>query len=89
MTEADRIADNANVPHGLAELVVIYAEKHGRTVRQVRGECRDRDLVWIRKMISREARRNRPRRYSFPQIGRALNRDHTTVCSYINGRRGK
>jgi hypothetical protein len=72
MTEADRLSENANVPHGLAELVVIWSEKQGRTLRQVRSECRDRDLVWIRRMVAREARR---RNYSFPQIGRALNRD--------------
>lgn len=86
MTEADRLAENANVPHGLAELVVIWADKQGRTLRQLRGECRDGDLVWIRKMVSREARR---RKFSFHQIGRALNRDHTTIVSHCNGRRGK
>ncbi len=86
MTEADRLAENANVPHALAELVVMLAEKYGRTIKQLRGECRDRDLVQIRKRIAREGRH---RRYSFPQIGRALNRDHSTIISHVNGRRGR
>jgi chromosomal replication initiation ATPase DnaA len=84
MTEADRLAENANVPHALAELVAILAERYGRTIKQVRGECRDHDLVRIRKAIANEGRQ---RSFSFHQIGRALNRDHSTIVSHVRGRR--
>jgi hypothetical protein len=75
-TEADRLAAWADVPQELAELVVEMAHAHNLEVRAVRSERRDEDLVWCRWDI---ARRAKELGFTLQPIGRALNRDHTTV----------
>lgn len=87
MTDVDRLQEWADVPRGLAEIVVIEANKYGFTLAQLRSPSREAQRVWLRKNIARIARQHRPP-FSFPQIGRALNRDHSTVMSMLNGRRG-
>jgi chromosomal replication initiation ATPase DnaA len=86
MTEADRIAEFANVNHELAELVVIGATRGGSSVKALRGPSQTRDLVELRRWIIARARARvdfdgRPL-FSFPAIGRALNRDHTTIMHH-------
>lgn len=85
MTETDRLQEWADVPRGLAEIVVIQANKYGFTLSQLRGPSRERGRLSARRSIARLARGEG---FSFPQIGRALNRDHSTVMSMLNGRRG-
>lgn len=78
MTEADRISTFADVDHGLAELVVMGANRTGSSIRALRGPSRALELIAARRWIIARARP----RYSFPEIGRALNRDHTTIVHH-------
>lgn len=66
----------------MKEIAILVAERHGVTLEDLRGP-------------SRRLRASRPRqeamalimaqkRYSYPQVGRFFNRDHTTV---IHGER--
>lgn len=80
MTEADRLAAHADIPHALAEVAVMVCNVEGYSLRSIRGGCRRRDLFRIRRNI---ARRARAMGFSLPQIGRALNRDHTTIISAL------
>ena len=73
-SEADRLSEWAGVPQELAEMVVQMA---GRTpVTEIRSQSRRQDLVERRWEIAVAAR---AKGYSLPSIGRALNRDHTTI----------
>ena len=83
MTDADRISAWANVPHGLAELVVMRASQRGLRLRSLRSQLRHPDLVAARHAIAKEARRLE---YSYPVIGRALNRDHTSIMHLLRTR---
>jgi chromosomal replication initiation ATPase DnaA len=82
-TEADKIAQWARVPHDLATLVVQGARKFNVSVKWLRSESRDSELVKCRVWISCEAR---GRGHSYCRIARALNRDHTTVIHYLRSR---
>lgn len=73
---ADKIEMWANVPQELAELVVAGADLFRVSVRWLRSESRDAELVKCRRWITAQAR---DRGFSFPLIGRALNRDHSTI----------
>jgi chromosomal replication initiation ATPase DnaA len=84
MTETDRLQEWADVPRGLAEIVAIEANKHGFTVKQLRSSSLERQRFVARQSIVRIAR---DKGFSFPQIGRALNRDHSTIVSMVHGRR--
>lgn len=85
MTRADRISTYGCVPHYLAELLVIVANAHNITLAELRGPSRKKHLVRARREFCAMARAIRDERFqghyrfSLPQIGRALNRDHTTV----------
>ena len=83
MNRACRIACYGFVPHYLAELLVIVANQHDLTLAQMRGPSRKKHLVAARREFCWRARSYRDEygyhRFSLPQIGRALNRDHTTV----------
>lgn len=83
MTEADQISAWANVPHELAELVVMRANQRGLRLRNLRSQLRHPDLVDARHAIAKEAR---GMHYSFPVIGRALSRDHTSVMHLLRTR---
>lgn len=80
-TEAGQLAWKADVPYELAQLVVMRANQSGITTKRLRHHCREQWLVEIRRSIAAEARA----RFSLPQIGRALNRDHSTVISLLKG----
>jgi chromosomal replication initiation ATPase DnaA len=94
MTDAERLQQWADVPRELAEIVVAYAGKYGFTVKELRGPSRKADRVWVRRSIAKIARRGLTP-FSYWQIGRALNRDNSTVRNLVqrslatqNGRRG-
>ena len=78
-TDADRISEYANVPQHLAELVTGTASESRIPLRRLRSDSRLKELVECRRNIIRKALEHN---YSFPQIGRALNRDHTTIMHH-------
>jgi len=52
----------------------------GVTVEQVRGRGKGRELVEVRRIVAAYLRR---RGCSLPEIGRVLNRDHTSVLNLL------
>lgn len=62
----------------LKEIVGRVAKAHAVTVADLKGPSRDERIVHVRRLAMREARKQR---YSLPEIGRALNRHHTTVLA--------
>ena len=85
MTEAERLAHCADIPRMLADIVVMGALKHDIPIRLLRSNRRTPDLIQARWQIAAAARSIKakvgayPHRFSLTQIGRALNRDHTTI----------
>lgn len=76
MTDTDRLAHNAEVPRDLAALVVLAAGRAGVSVKDLRGPRQYGWLMSARRFVIAEARRHA---FSYPAIGRALNRDHSTI----------
>ncbi len=66
-------------------LIDCAARNTGRHSREITGWGRSRDLVWIRWAIALVAREHGR---SLPQIGEALNRDHTTILHGIRACKG-
>ena len=83
MTEAERLSRFADIPLYLAQLVVMRVNATGYSLKFVRSGKRWDNLVDIRQSIAAEAREHE---FSYPQIGRALNRDHTTIISLLRRR---
>jgi hypothetical protein len=77
---AQRICAFANVPLPLAEYVVAVAEFKNIRVSELRSDSREMELVRTRAIIAKRARENG---YTLQAIGRALNRDHTTIIHAI------
>ncbi len=82
-TSARDIASFANIPLDLAKLVVFGCIARGIDVRELRSERRQQYLVVLRRVIASQARQQG---YSYTVIGRALNRDHTTIMSALGAR---
>ena len=82
MTEADRLSVHANVPLALAQLVAMHADRLGYTLRNIRDNSRPRPLVRARWQIIALARNEG---FSLPVIGRAMNRDHTSIIHALRG----
>ena len=82
MTVADKLERWADVPRDLAELVVSYADDERLAVSTLRSASRRSRLVKARQHVAAEARR---RGYTFWQIARALNRDHSTIVHAVKG----
>ncbi len=82
-TSARDIASFANVPLDLAQTVVFECMSRGVDVRELRSERRQQYLVVLRRVIASQARQQG---YSYTVIGRALNRDHTTIMSALGAR---
>lgn len=57
-----------------------WIKAKGYTLDEIRGRDRQADLVAIRRYAARFLRENG---FSLPQIGKFLNRDHTTVINLI------
>jgi hypothetical protein len=79
--DIDRLSMWANVPHELAEFVVQTAKHFNIGVKTLRSSSKTDELVKCRQRIAVIARKSG---YSYPVIGRALNRDHTTICYAVN-----
>lgn len=66
----------------LAELLEAIAGDHDLTVEVIVGHSNEAPLVKARREFAKQAR---ARGYSFPVIGRAMGRHHTTVINLLNG----
>lgn len=67
-------------PDALRIILDDVTAEYGVSLRQLQGKCRKRHLVVARRVV---ALRARDKGCSYPQIGRALNRDHTTILHHI------
>lgn len=76
--EVMRLCHFCDIPLRLAILTVTVCVVEGHDVRAVRAN--GRNLAGVRRKIALEAR---SKGYSYPQIGRALNRDHTTIIHAV------
>lgn len=76
MTDTERLAHDAGVPADLAALVVLAANRLGISVREFRRDGRPARFVRERWNVAVAARAHG---FSYPVIGRALNRDHSTI----------
>ena len=76
MTDTDRLAHDADVPADLAALVVLAANRLGVSVRCFRAAGRRLPFVRERQLVAVSARDSG---FTYQAIGRALNRDHTSV----------
>lgn len=74
--EAQKLCGFANVPMPLAQMVVAECHKRNFDLKTIRSESRLGEHVRCRSEIAIIARSTG---YSLPVIGRALNRDHTTI----------
>lgn len=84
---APRVVENDPlIPYGPVlsprEFVGQRALYYGCSADMVRGPFKSRLLMDIRICIARELR---AMRFSLPEIGRAMNRDHTSVLWMIRG----
>ena len=70
----------ASVPYALAELVVVRAWQRGVDLQTLRSDRRSKELVAFRREIAVEAFRES---FAYAAIGRALNRDHTTIIHHV------
>jgi chromosomal replication initiation ATPase DnaA len=80
MTDTDRLAFDAGVPADLAALVVLAANRLDVRVRAFRGALRPPRFVTERRRVAVAARAHG---FSYPVIGRALNRDHSTIVHHV------
>lgn len=70
----------------LEDIARQVAERHGISVKALRGPSRVRNVAWARQVAMSVAR---SAGFSFPQIGTFFNRDHTTVmhsCAKVSER---
>lgn len=87
MTEIDRLAFIADVPADLAALVVLGANRANVSIRDFRRNGRPRRLIPHKQRVVLLARDSG---FSWWQIGRALNRDHSTcIHAYRQARLGR
>ncbi|WP_420433069.1 helix-turn-helix domain-containing protein [Hyphobacterium sp.] len=74
-----------------AEILEEVAARHGVTVRQLTGQQRQKSIVMARRdaircLASEPTPAGRYR--SLPQIGRLMNRDHTTIVHHVKSLTG-
>lgn len=65
------------------QAIAEIADEHGYTVEDILGPCRHKHLVSVRHQCFAMFY---DRGYSTPEIGRIMNRDHSTVCHALNKR---
>lgn len=63
------------------ELLGVVAREYGVTADDIRGRCRSKSIAEARGTAAALLRDLA--HMSFPEIGRALNRDHTTIISGV------
>lgn len=72
----------------LDEVLRDTAQLHGVDVAEMRGPSRVAHLVRARTTAYRILRAE-PLRWSLPAIGRAFDRDHTTIMAALSGRKDR
>lgn len=70
------------------QIIKTVAVKHGVSVEQILGHSRAWPIVQVRREAIQTVERMRPD-MTATQIGRAFNRDHSTILYTLKGRRGK
>jgi chromosomal replication initiation ATPase DnaA len=65
---------------GLNSIIMYYAEKHSVSIADILNGPRTSTLVLVRAEIAKEAKR---RGFGPVEIGRALDKDHSTVIHYL------
>lgn len=80
MTEAEQISAYASVSPEMAALVVGGAELFGFSIKKLRSPTRQRPVFRCRQWIARHAR---AQGHTWWEIGRALNRDHSTIIHSV------
>lgn len=85
-TNAPNIASYADVPIGLATMVVLICTENRVWVGDARSNRKTDRLVAVRQIIATQAR---AAGYSYPTIGRALNRDHSTIMYAVGAAKTK
>jgi hypothetical protein len=81
---AARLSAFAEIPRELAEFVTVRAHENGLCLRDLRSDCRRRELCEVRWSIAAEARalkfgQTSAPRFTYWQIARALNRDRSSI----------
>jgi chromosomal replication initiation ATPase DnaA len=64
------------------EILEEVTKNYSCTVQQLRSPQRASHLVKARRRVSRKLRQQG---MSYPQIGRVLNKDHTTIIHHLRG----
>ena len=59
-------------------------ERFGITVAELKSDNRRKDLVMARAIVSKILRERDPLKYSFSALGRAFNRDHTSIMHQVD-----
>lgn len=72
-----QLARNADAPLAVVRILFAAAENDPSLVRLIRGGALDQETVRLRRAIIWESKLRTSA--SLPQIGRALNRDHSSV----------
>lgn len=70
------------------EFVCQRSRELGFDPDDIRGRHRYRSLVRARRVIAAELQ-DAPWDMSYPEIGRAMNRHHSTIISLLKGGKGK
>lgn len=70
----------SHVPDALRQIINEVCEQRQVSLGQLKGRSRKRPLVDARRTIAIMAR---AKGCSYPQIGHALNRDHTTIMHHV------
>lgn len=76
---------NSGTPERLIKIVCEEADQSAFALCSIRGPWRCRKVVEVRRRIAKRARMED---FTFEQIGRALNRDHSSVVSLLRSRKG-
>lgn len=58
--------------------------ENGFDIKKIRAQCRERSIVDKRRIVSKEMREIG---YSYPEIGAAMHRDHTTIMNQLGVRK--
>ena len=70
----------ARIPEGLADLLCRYSATRYVSIRKLRGSAREAYLVEARREFAALASEHG---FSASAIGRALDRDHTTILHHL------
>lgn len=87
LSPAELLSKTADIPIGLANIVVSFSDAAGYHYSEVRKDGRQSHMVAIRDKIIRRAvtwRHKGKSRYNVSQLSRALNRDRTAIYAAMH-----